>query len=173
MLSISAAGVTSNDRVLETLFHDNFDRVFGFARRRLDEADAADITADVFHAATAAIRRGELVGRSWLMAVARNKVFDHWRRSYLRRTKAHLVARAEDGAVWPAESHDDPRQPAVNAALEALNDRHRSLLLLHHVDGFTIADLAAATGDSESAIESALARARKRFAVLYEEFHDE
>lgn len=173
MLSISEEAVKSNEQVLEQLFHGNFRRVYAFVRSRLSEADATDITSDVFHAATAAIRRGETVSGAWLMTVARNKVFDHWRRDYQRRAKAHLIAgRPDDRVSWPHDWDDDPRREAVDAALAVLNDRHRTLLMLHHIDGLTIAELAEATGDSQSAIESALARARKRFGVIYKEYRD-
>ena len=174
MLSIPKETVSTPEQtLLERLFHEHFQRVYAFSRSRLDEADATDVTSEVFHAATVAIRNGESVSGAWLITVTRNKVFDHWRRAYQRKAKAHLVAgRPEDRVSWPAHWHDDPRQPAVNAALDGMNERHKSLLMLHHVDGLTIAELAQATGDSYSAIESALARARKRFSVLYEEFRD-
>lgn len=53
----------------------------------------------------------------------------------------------------------------------ALREDQRALLL-HHVDGMTVAELADAGGRSVSATESALARARRAFRRLYHEYSE-
>lgn len=155
---------------LESLYRSMVRRVHGYARNRVGADDAADIVAEVFHGAALAIRegRGDAVTESWVMAVAHNKVMDHWRRSYRRKAKAHLVEHREDELVdFPVDWSEDPRREFVIAALDRLNDRDRGLLIVHHVDGMPIDEMAATTGKSVAAIESALARARRRFRTHY------
>lgn len=158
--------------LLEAIYRRNVRRVHGFARNRLDAEAAADVTSEVFHAAAIAFRddRGDLVTDAWLMAVVRNKVNDHWRRAYRRKAKHHLTHRRRDDAVeFPVDWNDDPRRADVLRALDALPERDRSLLVLHHVDGMTTTDLAQDLAMSVAAIESALARARRRFRSVYDE----
>lgn len=68
---------------------------------------------------------------------------------------------------FPDEWHEDPRRPYVVAALDQLRDDQRSLLVLHHVDGMSVAELAESSGRSVAATESALARARRAFRRVY------
>ncbi len=159
------------EQQLEALYRANVRRVYGFARNRVGETDAGEIVGEVFHAAALSFRQGDgdRVTPAWLVAVARNKVNDHWRRAYRRKARRHLVHLREDELVdFPADWAEDPRRESVIAALDALSERDRSLLMLHHVDGMPIAELADLVGMSVAAIESALARARRRFRVVYE-----
>jgi RNA polymerase sigma factor (sigma-70 family) len=93
--------------------------IYSFARKRgLQDADAADLTQDVFRAVTEAIksleydpRRGSF--RGWLYTVARNKLNDfhdrqrrHWRGSGDSVTQVFLEnqpAPEEDSALWEQE----------------------------------------------------------------------
>lgn len=71
--------------------------------------------------------------------------------------------------TFPHDWSDDARRPAVLAALDALSERHRSMLILHHVDGMPTTELAEVMGISVRAVESALARARRSFRDHYDE----
>ena len=156
---------------LSAVYKDEVDRIYGFAVHRVGRAEAADVVAEVFHAAALAFRdgRGQAVTRAWLMAVARNKVMDHWRRAYRRKAKLHLTHRREaDLMDFPVDWAADSRREAVIVALDALSERNRSLLVLHHVDGLSTSELADELETSVRAIESALARARKKFREHYD-----
>lgn len=61
-----------------------------------------------------------------------------------------------------------PRGDQVLDTLSKLNDRHRILLVLHHIEGQSVPEIAEALGEGVRAIESALARARRRFRTIYE-----
>lgn len=156
---------------LEALYRANVRRVHGFAYHRVGADSAMDVVSEVFHAAALAARDGRIdqVTTAWLMAVARNKVADHWRRAYRRRARSLLaLARTEDLVSFPEHWHEDPRRPAVVAALDRIRDDQHALLMLHHVDGMTVAELAELTGRSVAATESALARARRAFRRVYD-----
>lgn len=160
---------------LESIYRSEVRRVYGFARNRVGEHEAADLTAEVFHAAALAFRdgRGEVVTPAWLMAVTKNKVNDAWRRAYRRKAKQHLTRpRGEDVMEFPTGWAEDPRRPAVLAALDELPAKDRALLVLHHVDGMSVAELASDMNKTVSAVESALARARRRFRRHYDREDD-
>ena len=152
----------------DDLYRANIRGVYAYAAARLGADDADDVTAEVFHAAVVAFRSGrsEQVTPAWLMAVTRNKVIDRWRKAERRMAKAHLLRPPDDElrVAWA----DDERRERVLATLHALKHRHRSLLILHHVEAMPIADIAAATGQSPSAVESALKRARAAFRRHYQ-----
>ena len=154
----------------ETLYRDNVRVVNAYACARLGRDAGEEVTAEVFHAAVVAFRSGQedSVTPSWLMAVTRNKVVDRWRTAGRRKAKAHLLfAHPDDLASFPQDWATDERRDAVLDALGAIKDRHRVLLILHHVDGLPIAEISESLGESEAAIESALARARQAFRREY------
>ncbi len=68
---------------------------------------------------------------------------------------------------FPHDWAEDPRRAEVLAAFDRMPEKDRSLLVLHHVDGMSTGELAEAAGKSVAAIESALARARRKFREAY------
>lgn len=169
-LEQAAGGGVPPLRALEDVYRANVRLVYGYAAARLGRADGEDVTGEVFQAAASAFAdgRGDDVTPPWLMAVTRNKVIDRWRRAERRMAKAHLV-QSTDEVVGPLElSLDRERRDQVLDTLSEMNDRHRMLLVLHHLDGQSVPQIADALGENERAIESALARARRRFRVAYE-----
>ena len=157
-------------QAFEALYREMFPLVHTYCTARLGKNDGEDVTADTFHAAARAFQRGdhEKVTPAWLMAVARNKVIDRWRKHGRRKALAHLVQPLESDLVTLPDSWNvDPRRQQVLETLESMKLRHRTLLILHHVDGMSVAELAAATNTSTTAVESALARARRAFRKNY------
>ena len=152
-------------------FYDsNVRDVYSFARARVGGDDAEDVTSEVFHAAAIAFKHGreEEISIAWLIGVARNKIIDRWRKAQRHKAKAHLLRPRESDVAVPPDWYDDERRDAVLASVDQLSERHRSLLILHHLDGMPIAEIAEALEMSHSAVESALARARRAFRTEYE-----
>ena len=154
----------------DALYRQNVGDIYRYAASRLGVEEGEDVTAEVFHAAIRAIGDGVQVNGAWLMAVAKNKVIDHWRKLERRERKLHLIWGGDPGQPEPHEglfaAMDRKR---VVDILDQLSERHRLLLMLHYIDGFTANDLAELSGDTPSAIESALARARRAFRSLWQE----
>lgn len=95
----------------------------------------------------------------WLFAIARNRA----RRALVRRRLRDVLARPSEvpepeGAV----PEDRERTRALLAALEHLSSRQREIVLLHDLEGYTHAEIAAALGLSEEATRQQLARARRQ-----------
>lgn len=149
----------------EELYRRHVGEVYSYAASRVGPDEAEDITAEVFHAAARAVIRTESgdVTPAWLMTVARNKVIDHWRRSERRQGKLHLLRALGDTPDPSERVIAAAESDRVVMALEDMSKRHRLLLMLHYVDGLSAPDLADRLGLTISAVESALARARRSF----------
>lgn len=158
-------------------------RVYAYLLGRCagDRGLAEELTQQAF---VAAVRdRGAFDGRSdpitWVIAIARNRLIDHLRRQE-REERRHLrvvvreieVERDHPGAaVDAAPWHAADTRDQVLAILRLLPSAQRAALVLHHVDGLSVREIASQLGRSSSAVESLLARARERFRALFEE-HD-
>lgn len=156
------------------LYEEMAPEVFGYARVRLSEVEAEDITAEVFHAAVVAINdgRGEQVTRAWLMTVARNKVVDRWRRAE-RDERAMRTLRRRQEEEFPIQWAHEATRDTVLDALDRLPLGQRRLLVMKYVDSLPVRDIATVLHRTEGATESALARARRAFKKAMAEVHDE
>lgn len=155
----------------EALYREMLPTVYRFTTARLGRAEGEDVAAEVFHAAAIAFQDGrrDRVTAAWLMAVARNKVIDRWRRAQRRSAIDFLHrAREEDLMEFPSDWAASERRPAVMAALEQMKPRHRNLLVAHYVDGIPAPELSEMLDMTVSAVESALARARNSFKKQYD-----
>jgi RNA polymerase sigma-70 factor (ECF subfamily) len=102
---------------------------------------------------------------TWLYTIAHNRLVDHWR----RRGLSLVSLDAEDPSAEPeAGPASNPQRQAEGreqlarllAALQALPPAQREAFLLREEAGFTLAQIAAATGCDEEA-----AKSRLRYAI--------
>ena len=127
-----------------------------------DRATAEDLTSEVFLAAVAS---QDEVGVPWLIGTARHKLVDHWRR---RAREQRLLDDA------PGDEVHDPWEVELDAlrardVLAGLGPHHRAALVLRHVDGLPVPEVAAHLGRTLHATEALLVRARRAFRSAYEE----
>ena len=102
---------------------------------------------------------------AWIFGIARHKLLDHYRRR--GRTESRFSTDIDvDIAVEAAD--DEARERAI-AALAELPSTQRAVLVLHYMDGFSVAEVAAALERSVEAVESLLARGRRGFKLAYKE----
>ena len=102
----------------------------------------------------------------WLFSIARNEILGHIRR---QRQTGVRVPLDEASEVWDGES---PHERLVNEETHMLVERllgqlkaeYREVLILRQYESLSYAEIAAITGDSISAVESRLFKARKAFA---------
>jgi RNA polymerase sigma-70 factor (ECF subfamily) len=127
---------------------------------------AEELTQETFLAAVAELKRGAEVDSpiAWVFGIARHKLLDHYRRE--ERDAARFVAPRD--AVDPVASsvENDARQRAL-AALRSVPPTQRVALVLRHLDGYSVPEVAAALGRSVEATESLLARGRRHFRRAY------
>lgn len=145
-------------------------QVYGYLLPRCGStAVAEDLTGETFMAAVAATRQGRApeVTVAWLVAVARHKLVDHWRRAGRERRGLALAGQA-------GEAVDDPwadwlDADAAHAALSRLPAQQRAALVLRYLDGLPVAEVAAHLGRSLHATETLLARSRAALRRVYRE----
>jgi len=138
------------------------------ARCGHDAALAEELTQQTF--VEAIRRRASFDGRSevvtWLCAIGRHKLVDHYRRSG-REHQRHLRLAAEwtDGGsdAWARTE----LRSGVDAGLAQLPGEQRIVLVLRYLDQLPVREIASTIGRSEKATESLLSRAREAFRSAY------
>lgn len=154
-------------------------RLHGYILQRsgLDSEAAAEAAQETVLAAlrSAQFFRGESGLYTWLCAIARRKVADHYRRR--SRHPLSLDDLVADGlAVIDAEplpeevAEREETAATVHLAVWSLPDDQREAVVRKYLDELSVAEIAAEFGRSEKAIESLLSRGRanlrKRLAEL-------
>ena len=133
-----------------------------------DRELSEELTGQTFLHATAlfAEGRGSEVSVAWLKTVARRRFVDHVRRQSRVRRRAERLRNELASAQLGREPEFDTRD-RVNAALDSLPAEQRLALILKHIDGLGVAEIAEVVGRSYKATESLLSRARAGFRSSY------
>lgn len=166
---IAAANAGHRD-AQEELVRRHYAHVAGLAYRLLGRSDAAeDAAQDVF--LKLATGRARFAGRSrfntWLTRIVMNLCIDYRRRKKDARTLPEDLPQPHEDALSPADQ--DYVAQRVKAAIETLPERQRTALILFRYQNQSYKQIAAATGWSESAVESLIIRA---YATLREQLKD-
>jgi len=150
------------------------------------EADAADLTQDVFVRAFRALPRLQApeAFTSWLYRIAVNLSRNFIRDSTRVRTESldQPVADDDEGSGQRdiADSSGDPgvvaqardMQERVRQAVATLSPDHRMVVTLHHLQGLPVEEIAKVMGCSVGTVKSRLSRARdhlrRKLATLVE-----
>jgi RNA polymerase sigma factor (sigma-70 family) len=103
--------------------------------------------------------------RAWLLAVASNLAYNHFR-SEARREARESLPGAAVAAQEAAPQADIDDVLDVRRALAELEPRDRIVLMLRH-SGFSYAEIAEAVDVSASSVGTVLARAQRRFRAVY------
>jgi len=159
-----------------TLYSASLPHVYGFLLRRCDRSTAEDLTQEVYVDLVRRVRRGEdpdAFSTGWLIAVARSRLIDHMRAQQRRQRKLSMAWSATElearGGVTIDDSQTRDLGAATERALGELAEDERYVLVMHHLEGQSITDVAALIGRSGRATESLLARARRKFRIAFEE----
>ena len=119
------------------LFDEHVWEVYGFIAYRIgNRAEVEDVTQQTFERALKAWRRFDPARahpRSWLLAIARNLLIDHYRRD-----RSKLLRPLGEGGIPEDQlpSDEGPEaggvSPALAAALETLSSRDREVVALRY-----------------------------------------
>jgi RNA polymerase sigma-70 factor (ECF subfamily) len=168
------AAVADQGAALLDLYDRALPDVYGYALRRCgDRSVAEDLTAEVFLAAVSAVQRGAVpeLTTAWLVAVARNKLVDHWRQAARLERTLHAVADSEVTA--PDDDWTDALdEGSALAALRRLGSHHQAALALRYLDGLPVPQVAEHLGRTVHATEALLIRAKAAFRKVYREEDD-
>lgn len=172
--------MTSADRIyIEELVKKEQGRLLGFIRKRVGrEEDVRDIAQDVFYQLTAGFDDIRSVGSitSWLFAVARNRITDHFRKSRPQLLSDNMVAspNAEEEPLMLEEilpsltgSPEDEYMremiwETIQSCLDRLPESQRDVFVLNEFEDMSFKEIAELTGEGINTLLS-----RKRYAVTY------
>ena len=141
----------------------------GFAQRMLgNPADADDIVQETFlrvwHKADRWQPKSAQVS-TWLHSITHNLCID-----FYRRNQVEIVDIAEVELIDPHQPEDSQQQHdvavQVEAALQQLPESQRSAIILCHYQGFSNREAADALEISVSALESLMARGRRKLKKI-------
>jgi RNA polymerase sigma-70 factor, ECF subfamily len=129
------------------------------------DADLAqDCVQDTFLRAYESLCRGRQVNKQWLLKVAHNRAVDEFRR------RRRLQPESDDLAAPPFDTSSET-SITVRQAMDGLTRRHREVLYLFAVSGFTTDEIAGLLGTTGPAVRQRLYRARQEFRRVYGETH--
>jgi RNA polymerase sigma-70 factor (ECF subfamily) len=156
------AAARSDPRAFGLLYQRYLPRIYRYLRLRCsNDADAADMTQDVFVRALAALPRyrdNGLPFAAWLFTIARNRSADAARRS---RSTGLALQLGDDHAGGDDLEGSVVRREAivrVERLLARLEPDKRELLALRFASGLTSREIARVVGRSEPAVKQQLTR---------------
>lgn len=101
---------------------------------------------------------------AWVYAIARYKLIDHFRRHKLRAT----LPLEDDAAIFARDEADDAaHRMDVDTVLASIPDRPADLIRQVKLDGASIAEAAARTGMTESAVKVSIHRGLKALTARF------
>jgi len=131
-----------------------------------DPADAQDLVQESWVRLLA--RHGQVIERALLFRAIRNLYIDGYRHRRRFPTDS-LEAGGGDVPTDAASKLDEPTDPALQCALSRLADIERETLFLAVIEGWTAAEIAAATDRPRGTVLSMLHRCRRKLRGWLEE----
>lgn len=158
------------------LFDRYYPRVLRYCLRRLHDRDTAeDVAADAF--LQVAGHLGDFGGhtetdfRCWLFAIATNAVNAQARRARRRNElwQAHRENAADDRVAGRAPGEFEPLDwPAVYEALEQLDQREQTIVMLRFFADMNAADIGQIVGATPGAVRTSLSRTLARLREKFD-----
>lgn len=148
------------------IYERTFAEVYSYVASRLSDRGAAEeVTQDVFVTGARHVARGGDVDVAWLKTVARNKLIDHWRARARQERRLAVAYLFEPPVVVDENAPVDAE--LVTQVLAELNPVYRAALVLRHLDGLSVPEVARLLERSVEATEQVLSRARAAFRSAY------
>jgi RNA polymerase sigma-70 factor (ECF subfamily) len=158
----------------EALYRSHQAGIYTFIRSQVGQPElAADLTQDTFVRAWQSLPRLRAVGafRSWLHRIAANLVRDEVKSGRARLEMVASDLAADDGSLPEpaARSDEGPVATLIGrelktelwSALAALSPEQRGAVIMHHLEGMSMQEIAEAMGVRPGTVMSRLARARE------------
>jgi RNA polymerase sigma-70 factor, ECF subfamily len=158
---------------LRELYRRYAGELFGFATSALgDREQAEEVVQDVFaqlwrHADEYDQRRASV--RTWLYAIARNRIVDAHRRAAARPKRADEEASLGDAAEIDAALDQAVLRWQITAALARLSPAHREVIRLAHYGGLTMREISERTGIPLGTVKSRTSYALRSLRLILDE----
>ena len=168
----------------EDAFRDFFEayypKVFRFSARRMNEADAEEVTQQVFLVALTALAkyRGEASLFTWLCQIARFEISARYRQAQRQPVTVaieddiELQSDLESMFESPSQAPEsmamtEQLQSIVEVILDHLPADYGNILEWKYMEGYSVDEIAKRLNTSVTAVQSKLARARDSFRGQY------
>jgi len=163
-------------RAFAHLYHRYKHRIYAYCYRLLRHPqNAEDATQETFMKIHRSLQQLENPAslQTWIFSIARNEAF-----TILRRAKPVEELEKAENEVWDEEGPLErivQREKAaiVQHCLSLLKPAYREVLILREYEHQSYSEIASSTGASESAVKSALFKARKAMGKKLELMMDE
>ena len=162
---------------LRELYRRYAGELFGFAASALgDREQAEEVVQDVFaqlwrHAGDYDQRRASV--RTWLYAIARNRIVDAHRRAAARPRRADGEDSLDSAAEIDAALDQAVLRWQITAALARLSPAHREVIRLAHYGGLTMREIAERTGIPLGTVKSRTSYALRSLRLILDEMEVE
>lgn len=162
---------------LRELYRRYAPELFGFATSALGDRELAEeVVQDVFaqlwrHAQDYDQRRASV--RTWLYAIARNRIIDAHRRAAARPKRADNEDSLDTAAEMDAALDHAVLRWQVTTALARLSPAHREVIRLAHYGGLTMREIAERTGVPLGTVKSRTSYALRHLRLIFEEMEIE
>jgi RNA polymerase sigma-70 factor, ECF subfamily len=158
---------------LRELYRRYAPELFGFATSALGDRELAEeVVQDVFaqlwrHAEDYDQRRASV--RTWLYAIARNRIIDAHRRAAARPRRAEDDDSLETAAEIDAALDHAVLRWQVTTALARLSPAHREVIRLAHYGGLTMREISERTGVPLGTVKSRTSYALRHLRLIFDE----
>lgn len=156
---------------------------FRLTGRRENAEDVVQAVLTRLYPNADALASKDNLGR-WLLRVVHNEFVDHWRR-YRRgpvpesempgmdqgEDAVALCEKMEGGIDGADDVERSELQQQLSTAMYRLSDKHRAVLAMHDVEGYTMIEIAQMTGVAVGTVKSRLHRARNQMRAMLDEGH--
>ena len=162
---------------LRELYRRYAGELFGFAASALgDREQAEEVVQDVFaqlwrHAGEYDQSRASV--RTWLYAIARNRIVDAHRRAAARPKRAEEEDSLDSAAEIDAALDQAVLRWQITAALARLSPAHREVIRLAHYGGLTMREIADRTGIPLGTVKSRTSYALRSLRLILDEMEVE
>ncbi len=162
---------------LRELYRRYAGELFGFAASALgDREQAEEVVQDVFaqlwrHAGEYDQSRASV--RTWLYAIARNRIVDAHRRAAARPRRAEEEDSLDSAAEIDAALDQAVLRWQITAALARLSPAHREVIRLAHYGGLTMREIAERTGIPLGTVKSRTSYALRSLRLILDEMEVE
>ena len=170
---VSEAQATGAEAEIQRIYRSTLGEIYGYLMLTTggDRTLSDDLLAETYLHATrhVAAGRGTEVTIAWLKVVAKRRFIDHLRRQDAMKRRAErlgnvLVLDDQDRR----SGHVSRVHESVYEALDQLPPDQRLALVLRHLDGASLPEIAETMNRSVKAIESLLGRSRQAFRAAFE-----
>lgn len=159
---LAQAAAAGDRAAFETIYTALVDDLYLYLRGQCgDDTTAEDLAANVFLKAWRSAKRyraGSGRYRSWVFAIARNELRDHWKS---RRRTEPLNDEIPEAIESPGRDQDEV-QRMITFALDELTAEQREIVVLRYFGNHSHAEIGEMVGKREGAVRALLFRALKR-----------